>query len=222
MRKLIDLTGQSFGNWKVLQYAGSSYWLCECQCDKHIKKKVYRSSLLSGNSKGCGYCNRGRPRKTNNYDLTHDYGIGFASNTGNKFYFDLEDYNKIKGYCWWENGSGYIQTQSGRKNILLHRIVINPPKELMVDHINHNKHDCRKSNLRIVTNQQNQMNNSTASGVYFDNTKKRWVGNLTITENGKQHRYFKRFKTYEEALDYRKELIKTHFKEYGYYPEKCD
>ena len=55
MRKLIDLTGQSFGNWKVLQYEGSSYWLCECQCDKRIKKKVYRGGLLSGDSKEYGY-----------------------------------------------------------------------------------------------------------------------------------------------------------------------
>ena len=40
--------------------------------------------------------------KTNKYDLSGEYGIGYDSN-GQKFYFDLEDYDKIKNYCWYED-----------------------------------------------------------------------------------------------------------------------
>lgn len=99
MGKFKDLTGQQFGNWKVLEYCGESYWLCECQCERHTRKKVYRGNLLSGKSCGCGICNRALSIKANNYDLTGQYGIGYASNNQTPFYFDLEDYDKIKDHC---------------------------------------------------------------------------------------------------------------------------
>ena len=38
-------------------------------------------------------------RKENIYDLSGEFGIGYCTNTGSPFYFDLEDYNKIKNYC---------------------------------------------------------------------------------------------------------------------------
>jgi hypothetical protein len=41
-------------------------------------------------------------KKFNQYDLSGSYGIGYCSNTNNPFYFDLEDYDLIKDYCWME------------------------------------------------------------------------------------------------------------------------
>ena len=45
----------------------------------------------------------GFTKKTNIYELNlHDenglYGVGYCSNTNRKFYFDMDDYNKIKDY----------------------------------------------------------------------------------------------------------------------------
>lgn len=37
-------------------------------------------------------------KRYNRYDLTGEYGIGYT-NQGVEFYFDLEDYDKIKEYC---------------------------------------------------------------------------------------------------------------------------
>ena len=45
-------------------------------------------------------------KKSNIYDLSGEYGIGRASNTNQEFYFDLEDYDKIKDYCWSETVVG--------------------------------------------------------------------------------------------------------------------
>lgn len=60
--KLVDLTGQVFGRWKVLKRAGNKgtnvAWLCECQCPKKTTKPVRGGRLCSGDSKSCGCLKR--------------------------------------------------------------------------------------------------------------------------------------------------------------------
>ena len=41
--------------------------------------------------------------KTNVYDLTGDFGVGYTLNTNEEFYFDLENYNLIKDYGWYKH-----------------------------------------------------------------------------------------------------------------------
>ena len=59
MSKLIDLTGQDFGYWHVLERApnakdGKAYWICKCTlCNKTIKP-VAGSHLRAGRSTSCG------------------------------------------------------------------------------------------------------------------------------------------------------------------------
>lgn len=59
MSKLKDLTGITFGKWKVIERKGSdkygcALWLCECQCKNKTKKLIRSSALISGESKSCG------------------------------------------------------------------------------------------------------------------------------------------------------------------------
>ena len=58
MAKIQDLTGMSFGRWKVLNLAfrknGNIYWHCQCQCDKKIEKDIQGQHLKEGRSKSCG------------------------------------------------------------------------------------------------------------------------------------------------------------------------
>lgn len=43
MGKFVDLTGQVFGEWTVLSYAGvkgkNGYWLCRCSCGKEQENR---------------------------------------------------------------------------------------------------------------------------------------------------------------------------------------
>lgn len=91
-------------------------------------------------------------KRYNRYDLTGEYGIGYT-NHGVEFYFDLEDYDKIKEYCWvLSKTTDTIVARipdSDNKLITLHRLVMDAPPKVHVDHIHHNRHDNRKSELSL-------------------------------------------------------------------------
>lgn len=75
MGKFIDLTGQQFGRWTVIEkgHKGTEwYWLCECSCPAHTRKEVIGSSLRAGRSKSCGCFKEESDRKPkgNVIDLT--------------------------------------------------------------------------------------------------------------------------------------------------------
>ena len=103
-----NLTGKKFGMVSVLyedlQSKNRKIYICRCDCGN--VKSIRRDTLLN-NIISCG-CKTKELRylankKYNTYDLTGEYGIGWTSNTNEEFYFDLEDYDKIKEYCWARN-----------------------------------------------------------------------------------------------------------------------
>ena len=110
--KLRDLTGQQFGRLTVIKRVEDKVqengrrrvqWLCQCNCENQTMIVVRGENLKNGSTKSCG-CLAKEVRskihkKYNQYDLSGEYGIGWTSNTNEEFYFDLEDYNKIKNYC---------------------------------------------------------------------------------------------------------------------------
>lgn len=75
---------------------------------------------------------------------------------------DLDDYEKYKHYKWHMDKLGYVKRaywEDGKpKTTSLHRDVMNNPKGMDVDHIDQNRLNNRKSNLRIATRSQNMAN----------------------------------------------------------------
>ena len=75
---------------------------------------------------------------------------------------DDEDATLVGRYRWWiirnANGDIYAYAKEGRKTIYMHRLVVNAPKGMQVDHINHCGRDNRKRNLRLATIAENQWN----------------------------------------------------------------
>ena len=59
---------------------------------------------------------------------------------------------------WSLNSSGYAVHYQGRKTLLMHRLIMTAPPHLQVDHINHNRLDNRRDNLRLATRSENQVN----------------------------------------------------------------
>lgn len=159
-----DLTGKIFGELTVVKInkrgsAGNHIlWECECSCGKTTLVKS--NLLLNGHTKSCGHLvsikNIERFKKYNNFDMSGDFGIGLSSNTNSLFYFDLEDYDNIKNYCW--HLDEYLTTTINHKRIKLHRLLLNAKDGEIVDHINRNVLDNRKENLRLVTSEENCRN----------------------------------------------------------------
>lgn len=201
-------------------------WLCRCDCGN--EKVVSTSHLKTGFVKSCGCIikdvaieNGKKQKKYNEYDLSGEYGVGYTLKN-QPFYFDLADYEKIKDYCWSFNGAGYLTANLGSNNIaFMHRYIMDCPDDMVVDHIHgeDSKNDNRRSNLRICTRYQNNMNHKVSKmntsgcvGVSYSNKDKRWCA--TIKENGNYH-FLGSFIAYDDAVKARKEAEEQYFGEYS-------
>src|SRR4051812_23378031 len=81
---------------------------------------------------------------------------------GKTVFLDDADYERIQegGYsiCTFFNGRlDYGVVSKGGVQEYLHRFVMNASDDFLIDHINFETLDCRKSNLRFVTKKQNQI-----------------------------------------------------------------
>lgn len=88
---------------------------------------------------------------------------------GLRVILDDDDYEKFKDKSWHLLDGRY----AANGHSYLHRLIMNAPKGMVVDHINHNTLDCRKKNLRIVSQAENCKNVKTA-GYYFEKWANRW------------------------------------------------
>jgi hypothetical protein len=108
---------------------------------------------------------------------------------------DPEDFERFNRYKWHCSQSNYavraatIKTEKGRKQVelFMHKVVCPPPQGLIVDHINRNRLDNRRANLRPATWTQNAWNRSKRSrqktrykGIRYQKDTKRWQVRLMI------------------------------------------
>ena len=81
---------------------------------------------------------------------------------------DAEDYDRVSQYNWCgieDTRCWYAHTlKRDGTPMAMHRLILNAPKGLLVDHIDHNGLNNRKSNLRLCTNSQNQQNTRPRRG----------------------------------------------------------
>lgn len=82
---------------------------------------------------------------------------------------DDDDYEKLKVKSWHLLDGRY----AANGHDYLHRLIMNAPKDKTVDHLNHNTLDCRKKNLRLVTQAENCKNTKTP-GYYFEKWCNKW------------------------------------------------
>jgi AP2 domain len=90
-----------------------------------------------------------------------------------------------------------------QKTIYMHRLVINAPPRVIVDHIDMNGLNNARTNLRTVTGSQNQLNCvkrsgcvSQYKGVTWDITRQKWQARCTLNGRTKN---LGRFDTESEA-----------------------
>jgi len=145
---------------------------------------------------------------------------------------DQRDYYRYCDFNWTLGGHGtkfyavrVVVDGADLKTLRLHREIMNPPDNLVVDHQNTDSLDNRRENLRIVTQAENMLNrkkrkNTTSKfiGVWFAKEKSKWESR--ITHKGKKI-YLGSFdseiaaaRAYDKAaLEYRKEFARLNFPE---------
>lgn len=93
-----DISGNMFGNWKVLYHIGDGYWMCECQCENKTKKPVKRCNLINEKTKSCGCLKRQLTKDT----LLERYGETVSTkiyNPREAWQIEvLEDADKLKEF----------------------------------------------------------------------------------------------------------------------------
>lgn len=122
--------------------------------------------------------------------------IGLGLNTSHKrgytelSYVDDQDYELVSGFRWQKSGKGYALKTGG---LGLHRLIMEvTDSKIQVDHINGNKLDNRRANLRLCNNSQNNRNqgpqsNSTSGirGISFYKRDNSWFAQ--ISHNNKDY-----------------------------------
>lgn len=165
----------------------------------------------------------GRNRSLNNWVKKDGYYVGYTKNTNIKFFIDEENYETVKNYTWRESDSGYIETHINGKRYFQHRFILfgfNREVNLkngIVDHINQNKRDNRKNNLRITSNSVNQLNRglrkdnkSGYTGVSYCNRDDVFKASISRNNEGIE---LGTFKSFEEAIKIRQQIERNLYSE---------
>lgn len=110
---------------------------------------------------------------------------------------DDEDYKYLMQWKWCCNASGYAVTSirgddGKQKTVRMHRLINKTPPGKFTDHIDGNRLNNRRSNLRSCTNRQNQFNSrpirggsSKYKGVCFHIHRRKWLTQIRGIESGK-------------------------------------
>lgn len=221
----INEIGNKYGKLTVIDYAPSinkrATWKCQCECGTvcEVKGKYLRN----GDTTSCGCVSKERTRQMglnnknpNKIIIENDMVKVFFHNTNNFFICDLQDLELAQSKTWFENEHGYARTKENKKYKFFHNYIIPNNQQIYCDHINGNRLDNRRNNLRPATRQQNACNiairkdnNSGYTGIYKNNSS--WVAYINY-----QHKRINigSFKTKEEAIKARQQKEIELFGEY--------
>ena len=216
MSKFKDLTGKRYDMLVVIKRADDyvcnngkhhqSKWLCKCDCGNY--KIVYGSYLKTNRKKSCGCISYDYLKKYNEYEYIDKNTVRvFLTNCDESFICDADDWEWLKKYCWSKTNDGYQEARINGKNRLFHHMILpDCPHGMVRDHINLNKMDNRKENLRIVTYSVNNYNRRNRNKYGYKGITKSGNNYYVVKHvNGKKV-YHGGYKILEEAIERSKEL----------------
>lgn len=120
---------------------------------------------------------------------------------------DDSDWERLSKEKWYQHNCGYaVRKPRGGPTIYMHREILSCPDGLVIDHINRDPLDNRRSNLRTVKhyvnlqNRPKQKNNTTGfKGVFLDKRAKHAKKWYAIKRVNKKANYLGCYTTAEEA-----------------------
>ncbi len=129
---------------------------------------------------------------------------------------DAEDYEWLSQYKWHMTWNGYAaRTTADHKFVRMHREIMKTPKGMDTDHINEDKLDNRRANLRICTHAENVRNQGKLStnktgykGTYWDSQTRKFVAR--IRSNNKLYRLGSFDNAKDAGMAYKNAVSKYH------------
>src|ERR1043166_6240319 len=190
-----DITGQRFGMLLVTAKASgttkcrNALWLCQCDCGRST---VVRGTFLRyGSVKSCG-CTRGRRGQAWKPLVLGKNIRGIPLTRGAVAIIDKEDLPLVIGRLWYLRvGRGRLRyavatgKDSNHKEPL-HRVIMKAKPGQIVDHIDGNGLNNRRSNLRFCTSAENSWNSKNRSGsskyrgVCWDKRRGLWQASIRV------------------------------------------
>lgn len=228
-----DLSGKKYGRLSVIGTAPKQgrhiMWMCLCDCGNVVK--VRNDHLLKGETKSCGcwIAERTAQRNRENakkivYEIHNDCAVGkFVS--GEEFYVDVEDLHKISDKAWSLTKKGYLRhmyrdENNNTRSYSMHQYILGVVgKKVQVDHIDRNKMNNRKSNLRIcdsfgnARNRGERKNNTSGfTGVIYKKSENKWYASFSIN---KKRKYIGGFDDFKDAVIARYRAEQEYYGEYA-------
>ena len=165
-------------------------------------------------------------RDKNEIIIRDDYAILIILDRKNepkaKCLISIDKIPLVKDYIWSLTSNGYTfsRTKNSQKGDLIHRLIMNPDKGEVVDHINGNKLDNRNDNLRVCSYSQNLMNaklknNNTSgvTGVWYNKKNGKWYAEIFFDGNKKN---IGGYLNKKDAITSRREAERVYFGEYSF------
>lgn len=168
---------------------------------------------------------RGKHGRTLALDTPVDMGTGVAVVFLGHHRFtiiDSDDIERVGKHNWRlstaKERPDYAVTQIGRKNVYLHRFILEAKTGELVDHINHDGMDNRKSNLRLATHRQNVAHQRVRSGTAYKGVQlrcdgKKWIARIQVDRKG---HHLGSFATPEDAARAYDKAAILHFGEFAH------
>jgi len=116
---------------------------------------------------------------------------------------DATDLPLVAGHLWCLVNGYACRTVAGKRMVKMHRVILGlTDRKVQVDHINGNKVDNRRANLRVVTNATNCQNcgskggTSKYKGVSWNAASKKWMAGIMVD---RKHRHLGLFVNEQDA-----------------------
>lgn len=221
MGGFIDLKNKKFGKLTVIELDQNKstnrrkFWLCNCDCGStNISKRQDYFTRTPIPNCGC------EKRKKIKYTKSKDnmYYIATFDDDSTFFLFDASDYEYISKQHWYFKSNGYVCNTKGE---YIHRLLVGVTEfGEYVDHINGDKFDNRRCNLRVCSNAENARNSSIGKnntsgvrGVWFSEQNNKWIASIKVDY---EFKYLGSFDEFNSAIKAREEAEEIYFGEFSY------
>lgn len=201
--RIKDLKCDYCGEQAISMYNGKPY------CNKHWLRLYYNGTLELK-----------KRQTTNTYDFSNEDYVVIITKKNERILVDKEDFDKVKKWSWCVGKQGYPVANINNTVKKINWVLFPTIKHKVQDHINGDKLDNRKSNIRYCSQKENSRNCGLSKN------SSTGVAGVTIIKNAHSIKYrarimfdrkeinLGRYDTLEEAKKVRYEAEKKYFGEY--------